>query len=66
MKKIVKSIYNRQIKWLTNNEGHGCIYWNNIQPKYCWINGIDRKNLGMYNKYYTKPVHIDERVNSTK
>ena len=30
------------------------------------LNGIDRKNLGMYNKYYTKPVQIDERVNNTK
>ena len=40
--------------------------WITANPNTAELNGIDRENLEMYNKYYTKPVHIDERVNNTK
>ena len=35
-------------------------------PNTAELNGIDEKNLEIYNKYYTKPVHIKERVQNTK
>lgn len=35
-------------------------------PNTAELNGIDKNNLEIYNKYYTKPVHIEERVKNTK
>ena len=30
------------------------------------LNGISKENMELYNKYYTFPVHIEERVKNTK
>ena len=30
------------------------------------LNGISKKNMELYNKYYTVPVHFEERVKNTK
>ena len=30
------------------------------------LNGISKKNMELYNKYYTTPVHFEERVKHTK
>lgn len=35
-------------------------------PNTAELNGIDKNNLEIYNKYYTHPVHIKERVQNTK
>ena len=35
-------------------------------PNTAEFNGIDKNNLEIYNKYYTHPVHIKERVQNTK
>ena len=35
-------------------------------PNTAELNGINKSNLEIYNKYYTKSVHIKERVQNTK
>ena len=30
------------------------------------LNGIEKEKMELYNKYYTLPVHFEERVKNTK